>query len=539
MPTPAEIQRAVSSLSGNPEELSGYMKRLSSADYSAWATSAERQGNIGAKGVSAILPMVAGLGAGAVGGLGSAVSSLPWYAKLGGLAAAGAGIKSAVSGRSDGGGGGSGSNLAGYADIAGGSLPGLPATAPGAQGAASSSSLADIIAALGGTGGGGGTDHYGTMSAADQFSLESRGLDINQFSAETQRAMSEAQIADLMYQRTVDEANLALKRGDLQLAREKFEDSKIWASRAADANDEANRLTGIGRQVDAYGTMGNLQLGALDTQTKAYGQAGGLTNEATGLQLRGLGDAGQLELAGYGTQGDILGKAGGLGISNFSAIEDAILGRGNLGARGAENYSNLTSILGNLGIAQQQLGLQIATTPRNAIAAFLMGAGQSGQGAQMFNPQNILGINPAQIQGVIQSALNSAAQVGNLPAMEKFDVNGIISGMTGAANNAATTGAANAAGIRGVANQAPGRVSGDVNALRQVGASAPGVIQSAVSGLSNAAASVANKAPATVPGAATSANPYATMIQQLVAGGAPQIAIDQLKNTATAAGYGV
>lgn len=460
-------------------------------------------------------------------------AALPWYVKLG-VPFGAAALKA-----SSGGGGGKDSSLQGYADIAGGSLPGLPGGAPGAAGGMDPTTAAILAALQAGQSGGSGADNYGVLSAADRLALEQRGLDINQFNAESQRMLAEAQVADYMYQRTQDEANLALKRGDLQLAREKFEDSKIWAARSADANDEANRLSGIGRQIDAYGTMGNLQLGALGAQTDAYSSAGGLTNQATGLQLGGLNDAGRLELGGFEAQGDILGRAGALGVSNFSAIEDALLGRGNLSARGAENYSNLVNILGNLGVAQQQLGLDIATTPRNAIAGFLMGRGQSAAGAEMFNPANILGINPAQIQQVIQSALASASQVGVLPAMEKFDAGGIISGMTGAANNAASTGSANAAGIRGVANQAPGRVAGDVSALRQVGASAPGVIQSAVSGLSNAAASVANKAPATIPSAATSDNPYAAMINQLVAGGAPQIAIDQLRNTAAAAGYGV
>lgn len=502
---------------------------------------------------------LAGVAATAAGGIGAA-ATLPWYALLAAGAAGAQGLKSAgVSNPFSGGGSGSDKKPP-RTDSPFFTTSDLLKGAAGTGGAAPAptldieSYLAAMAAADAAGGGGSGSDNYGVLSAADKLALEQRGLDISQFeadtgrynadtnrySAEVQAKMTEAQIADLMYQRTVDEAQLALQRGDLQLAREKFEDSKIWSARAADAQDESNRLTGIGRQIDAYGQIGNLNLGALDVQNDAYSSAGNLTNDATGLQLQGLNQAGNLELGGYATQGDILGAAGNLGVNNFSAVEDAIFNRGSLQARGAENYSNLTNILGNLGIAQQQLGLDIATTPRNAIAGFLMGRGQSGQGAEMFNPANILGINPAQIQQVIQQAMASAGQVGqNLPAMQQFNAGGIINGMVGAANNAASTGAANAAGIRGVANQAPGRVAMDANALRQVGASAPGAIQSAVSGLSNAAASVAQRTPATVPGAATSANPYSAMYNKMVAGGAPQIAIDQLRNTAAAAGYGL
>lgn len=391
--------------------------------------------------------------------------------------------------------------------------------------------LDDILGMLAASQAAGGSGRYDTP--ADTMNAET-----NRFSAETQAKMVEAQIADMMYQRTVDEANLALKRGDLELARQKFEDSKIWSARAADAADESNRLQGIGIQTNAYGKMGDLGLGALGVQNDAYSAAGGLTNQATGMQLSGLSDAGNLQLGGYKAQGDILGNAGALGVSNFSATEDALSNRANVQARGAENYSNLTNIIGSLLNEQNNLALQIATTPRNAIAGFLMGRGQNGGLASAFNPSNLLGINPQMLQGVINSALQSAAQVGVMPAMQPFDINSIIQGMVGAGNNAASSAASAAAGIRDVANAAPGRVANDVNALRQVGASAPGAIQGAVSGLSNAAASVANRVPSTVPAPSNTAAGYQATLNQMIAGGAPPAAIDMYRNNMASAGIG-
>lgn len=459
--------------------------------------------------------------------------ALPGLLKAAAMAGiAGNTAKGVIGGGSSGGGGGTASTPGTTSGYSGGLFSGV------------SSQIQSAAQAMAGNGSNGQIsmeDLLAMISASEGSSGGSGGrvdTPVDWYSAETDRMMTDAKIADMMYQRTVQEAQLALQRGDIQLAREKFEDSKIWSARSADAQDESNRLTGVGRQIDAYSNIGDLQLGAMGVQNQSYGKAGDITNDATGLQLSGLNDAGNLELSGYGMQGNLLGDAGTLGIKNFSAVEDAILGRGNLAARGAENYSNLTGILGNLGAAQSELALKIATTPRNAIAGFLIGRGQNGGAASMFNPSNILGIDTATIQSVISQALQAAGQVGQLPNMQQFDVNSIIQGMVGAANNAASSASSNAAGIRGAANAAPGRVAGDTAALRAVGAGAPGAIQGAVTGLGNAAASVANKAPATIPGAPTSMAPYQATLNQMIAAGAPQDAINMYRNNITSAGYG-
>lgn len=472
--------------------------------------------------------------------IGSTLLGLPGIAKLGLLGAGAAGARQVF------GGGGSAQTypatntgtkigIGGMIQRAQDAYQGLGQYAS-ANGGGINDLLAQLMAAE--AGGGAGSGRYDT--AADTMNAESTRMnaETNRYQAEVQAKLVEAQMADMMYQRTVDEANLALKRGDLQLAREKFEDSKIWSARAADAADESNRLQGLGIQTNAFGKMGDLQLGALGAQTDAYSSAGNLTNSATGLELGGLSDAGKLEQQGFATQGDLYGNAGQLGVSNFSAVEDALLGRANVQARGAENYSSLTNIIGNLLNEQNNLALQIATTPRNAIAGFLMGRGQNGGAAAAFNPGNLMGINPGMLQGVIQSALQSAGQVGVMPAMQQFDVNGIIQGMLGAGNNAAAAGTSAANQLRAVASQAQSRVAPDVSALRQVGASAPGAIQGAVAGLSNAAAQTANRVPATIPAPPNSAAAYQASLDQMIANGAPQAAIDMYRNNMAAAGLG-
>lgn len=534
MPNPQEIQSTIQQLSGNPDQLRSYLQALPPADYNnyiQWSqvNSGSSDGSAGVLGpaLGGLLGGAIGTGASALGSIGSLAASHPWYTLLGLGGAAVAG-KNALSG----GGGSSGSSGMASNGTGQSIFDKLRRVTQGVAGqvneagaakAASDAQFQQLLAMMGaGSGSGSGTD-YGPQY----------------MNAETQRMLANAQIADMMYQRTQDEAKNALARGDLQLAREKFQDSQVWSARSADANDEANRLHGIDIQSSSYGKMGDLQLGALDTQTKAYGAAGGLTNDATGLQLSGLNNAGQLEQNGYATQGDILGNAGKLGVSSFSATEDALSNRANVQARGAENYSNLTNIIGNLGSEQAKLALQIATTPRNAIAGFLMGRGQNGGLASAFNPGNLLGINPQMIQDVISKAMASAGQVGVMPAMQQFDTSGIINGMIGAGTNAANAGVTNAAQLRDVANAAPGRVANDVGALRTVGANAPGAVAGAVSGLANAAAGVANKAPATIPAPPTSMAPYQATLNQMISQGAPQEAVDAYRNNLAAAGYGV
>lgn len=147
----------------------------------------------------------------------------------------------------------------------------------------------------------------------------------------------------------------------------------------------------------------------------------------------------------------------GLGIRGFEASEQALQGRGGLEAAAAGNLTDLTNILGNLGLQQQQLGLDILTTPRNAVAAFLLGQGQSGDMSwQQFNPSNILGIDAAQFQsylGQAQNAINALLTRANQP--QEFDIGAILSGLSQNAGNIMDF-----AGIREAGGTGGGRTGG-------------------------------------------------------------------------------
>lgn len=70
---------------------------------------------------------------------------------------------------------------------------------------------------------------------------------------------------------------------------------------------------------------------------------------------------------------------------------------------------NLVNTIGQLGVEQQRLGLDLLRTPRNATAAFLLGLGTEDPVAfPQFDVSNILGIDVGQIQGLIDSVVEAA-----------------------------------------------------------------------------------------------------------------------------------
>lgn len=259
----------------------------------------------------------------------------------------------------------------------------------------------------------------------------------SQFELDTQRMSAEAQMRNAAtneFQARADaaykEAATALATGNLALAREKFQDSQVWAARAADAQDEQNRIGGI------------------NASTSAARSAGDLINTANGQQT-------QRELGG------------------------------------ASQLTSLTNILSNLAQAQGELGLKIASTPRNAIAGFLMSRGQDGGAAAAYNPGNLFGINTQMLQTAIQQASQVAQRLAT-PGPQ-MDLGPILAGLNAASMQA----------TRQMPQITPGPAS-DGGGARAVGARVP---------------------------------TWQSVYDRMVAGGAPQSALDTYREAATKAAY--
>lgn len=137
----------------------------------------------------------------------------------------------------------------------------------------------------------------------------------------------------------------------------------------------------------------------------------------------------------WNAQGQALGE-GQLGVGAFNAQEGAVQGRGALDLGAADTMSSLVNTLGGLAESQARLGLDILSTPRNAIAGFFLGQGAENPGSA-FSPSRLLGIDPAQIQSVIQDTLmaaNSAMTRANQP--NDIDLQSILTGLSQRANQA-------------------------------------------------------------------------------------------------------
>jgi len=123
------------------------------------------------------------------------------------------------------------------------------------------------------------------------------------------------------------------------------------------------------------------------------------------------------------------------GISAFNAQSNDRSSRTS-GQLGAGNiYGELANLMGNLSVRQQELGLDILSNPRNAVAGFLMGIGGDPASANAFgdfNVQRILGINPQSIQDFVGMAMQAAQQAQQQSQQpNSIDLNALLAGMQG------------------------------------------------------------------------------------------------------------
>lgn len=183
-------------------------------------------------------------------------------------------------------------------------------------------------------------------------------------------------------------AQSALAMGNAEEAKRQFNISQQWEAKRADA--------------EAY----NAQSGRMNAQT---GQQNANTNQFNA-------DVGR-----YGAMTDVANSAEASRNNNMLNM-----------SRGAANQTNLAQVLGSIADAQGKLGLQIASTPKNAIAGLMIGRGQQPGAAGAYTPNNVLGFDPNSLTQAIQMAMQSSQQAMQMPAPQ-FDLNGAMAGLQGMA----------------------------------------------------------------------------------------------------------
>jgi len=171
-------------------------------------------------------------------------------------------------------------------------------------------------------------------------------------------------------------------------------------------NANANMMNAVTNQAQQRATeayqQGQLlvQNGQLDLAKEQFASAEYWTGVANDLSQRKFGvdtAQGVANTAGQYAQIDSNDRAG----------------RGALELGAAGQYGNLATLMGNLATTQANMGISLLTNPRNASAAFLLGQGADPSKAAQFgnfDVQRLLGIDPAQIQNMINAASQAAEQ---------------------------------------------------------------------------------------------------------------------------------
>lgn len=119
----------------------------------------------------------------------------------------------------------------------------------------------------------------------------------------------------------------------------------------------------------------------------------------------------QFDAANYWQQVTNQFSAVGAGTDIYNAETSNLATRGGLDVSAGNIYGNLVTTVGDLADRQARLGLDILTTPRNAVAGFLIGQGANPETAAQFGQfdvKRLLGIDPGQIQGLIDAATAAA-----------------------------------------------------------------------------------------------------------------------------------
>ena len=158
---------------------------------------------------------------------------------------------------------------------------------------------------------------------------------------------------------------------------------------------------GSAREDRALGIRESEAAGTRETQmAQIMDMIQGRTGQEAETGFRRAFDTSSLEQSGLLGRGGLQAQAGG-GIGNLASL------LGQLGTAESSETRQLTELLTQALLQQEQLGLEIAGNPRNAVPAFLLGQGAEGNLPE-FDVSRILGLNPDSLGGLFDQAAASA-----------------------------------------------------------------------------------------------------------------------------------
>lgn len=149
------------------------------------------------------------------------------------------------------------------------------------------------------TGGGGGSaavDHFGDVSGNQAAVI---GEDARQFDATNalDQKKFEADEAERRRQAALDERNLALSQGNLDLARSKQADANHWAGVSAEIERERNAITAQGNQLQHAAAMAGIEQAREDSNKRFQVGMAGAVNDQQRNQVEAQWNAEQAAIA--------------------------------------------------------------------------------------------------------------------------------------------------------------------------------------------------------------------------------------------------
>lgn len=149
----------------------------------------------------------------------------------------------------------------------------------------------------GGTGGGSAAvDHFGDVSGNQAAVI---GEDARQFDATNalDQKKFEADEAERRRQAAIDERNLALSQGNLDLARSKQADANHWAGVSAEIERERNAITAQGNQLQHAAAMAGVEQAREDSNKRFQVGMAGAVNDQQRNQVEAQWNAEQAAIA--------------------------------------------------------------------------------------------------------------------------------------------------------------------------------------------------------------------------------------------------
>lgn len=148
------------------------------------------------------------------------------------------------------------------------------------------------------SGGGGSTavDHYGDVSGNTAATLAEDARQFDATNALDQKKF-EADEAERRRQASIDERNLALSQGNLDLARQKQADANYWAGVSAEIERERNAITAQGNQLQYAAAMAGIEQAREDSNKRFQVGMAGAVNDQQRNQVEAQWNAEQAAIA--------------------------------------------------------------------------------------------------------------------------------------------------------------------------------------------------------------------------------------------------